>query len=353
MATLPLTITLISAPSKAFPGQPGNPVGFAAAPGYPGFLTPHGTGGWASNTTYSFLDIDAGSFGAFIGSGVTNVTFMGCRFQSNSVGNSAMQLGVNPTNGPGAVMFLYCSFTPRVSIAAAPPGSAWPSAGAGKQTITQVTGVNCIGATQGYQYGVNCYGGGPLLFDSCDFWGFGNGGPLFYQGTTAKITVRNCWIHDCANGDGGYHQDGTGYVNGPNGTPPTNIELIGNTIASIGNTQGIAWQGSTIPYANILMQGNFISGFGYTTAFGGNKINGMNNTTFINNVFGTDLPWVYGPIYDDYSAMFRSLGNRWSGNKLRVLPGTSPWPGSTTPFTLANDGQFLWPDRTLHTTDFS
>jgi hypothetical protein len=78
----------------------------------------------------------------------------------------------------------------------------------------------------------------------------------------------------------------------------------------------------------------------------------MTNTSVTDNIYGTDLPWVFGPLHNNYSTMFGGGGNLWKRNKLRVLPGTSPYPGSSPSWTSADDGKFLWPDSTLHTTDF-
>jgi hypothetical protein len=346
--------TANSTPSgtTAWPGQSGNPVGFAAAPRYPGQLTAHsGTGlvsGTAGNpTVYSFLDFIGGTH--FTDS-INHVKFVGCRFQSNVVSNYNAQV-----DGATDISFFYCSFTPLATVYTSPPGAAWPSAGAGLQTTTQLAGVNCIAGTSGYQYGLNLMAGGPVVVDSCDFWGFGNGGPLFYS-TTSQITVNNCWIHDaCDASPLGYHVDGTGYVNGT--VQPHNVTVSNCTIASIGNTQGIAFQGGSgvNSYVNIVMMGNYLSGFGYTVnpCEDWAKSNNV-NLVFTNNTFGTDLPWIYGPIYGNAKPTYSkpASGNVWSGNRLVVRAGTSPVSTSSWIFTAANNGMFIWPDGTLSKTDF-
>src|SRR6267154_6864379 len=91
-----------------FPGLFGNAAGFAAAPGYPGFLTPASgpfTSGTAGNpTVIAFKDFDAGVSSTNIDANW--VTFIGCRFQSNNVnGNNVSSGGTGCQN----VTFSYCS----------------------------------------------------------------------------------------------------------------------------------------------------------------------------------------------------------------------------------------------------
>src|SRR6266705_1868189 len=96
-------------PPGGFPGQYGNPVGFAAAPGFPGTLTPSSgpfTSGTAANPTIiSFKDFDAGVSSTNIDANF--VKFVGCRFQSNNVaGNNVSSGGTGCQN----ITFSYCSF---------------------------------------------------------------------------------------------------------------------------------------------------------------------------------------------------------------------------------------------------
>jgi hypothetical protein len=335
---------------EPFPGELGNAVGFAAAPGFPGHLTPWAGGAFQDGTIenprlYSFFDFDAGKNGTLINA--SHVKFVGCRFQSNSLPNFNVQC-TTATD----VSFLYCSFTPRLDLYTKPPGAAWPSAGAGLQTTTQVSGINCIDGDSGYQYGLNVYGIGPLLADHCDFWGFGNGGPLFHA-TRAQITIRDCWIHDaCNESPQGYHIDGTGYVDGT--IPPSHVTIDHCTIASIGNTNALAFQTSTSPYDHISVTRNFFSGFGICVDIC-HSVAGSTNLLFKDNTFGTDIPWKYFPVYGDPTVLFnRQLNptNLWHNNRLRVLPGTSPIAGSGFRWTSSQNGFFMWPSNTLHTTDY-
>src|SRR5216684_4789588 len=120
---MPISIRsgLLSVPVLAFPGQAGNPVGFAAAPGYPGSLTassgPFTSGSVNNPTIIAFKDFDAGVSSTNIDADY--VTFIGCRFQSNNVAGNNVSTG-----GTGAhnIIFSYCSFTPRTSLYTSPPG---------------------------------------------------------------------------------------------------------------------------------------------------------------------------------------------------------------------------------------
>jgi len=269
--------------------------------------------------------------------------FVGCRFQSNDLENYNVQVTGSD------VTFEYSSITPLVSLASSPPHAAWPSAGAGMQLTGNGTGYQ-IDGNDGYEYGINIPSGGPVTIDHADIWGFGNA-VVFYS-TTAQMIVTSSWIHDAADAAAQkYHTDGPGYLNG--GTAPQNISILNNTIASIGNTNAIAFQASTAPYANIDVSGNYLSGFGYTADMGlpGNP-SAFTHITFTNNVLGTDLPWVYGPVYADETALFMQATNTWGGNTLKVLSGTSPVGGSQFTWTVAQNGEFLWPDSRMHTTDF-
>jgi hypothetical protein len=343
----------------AWPGQAGNPVGYAAAPGYSGTLIPHATTGWVANTTYSFLDVDTGTGGVSIS--VSGVTFIGCRFQSNDQGNYNVQVtGANAT-------FKYCTFSPRTAFVASPPGSIWPSAGAGQNTTTFTDGVNCTPGTQGYQYGIQFQGGtGYGTIQHCDIWGFGNSIDLVSAGTNG-ILIDNNWIHDPANSSpNGYHTDGPGFLNGPSsGNPPQNVTISNNTICFIGNTQPLAMQSDTIgarPYANIIVSGNYFSGGSYCTSHyqpHQTGVTGVGLTTgcqFVGNILATDIQWYYGPVYSDPTSIynFASYSNLWRNNKLRVMPGTVPAAGATFSFTSADDGKYVYPNNTLNaTTDYA
>ena len=363
-----IPISLIIAPSSSppppsgWPGTVSNPVGYNHAPGYTGSLTPWPGGGFTNGTSgsptvYAHYDFNGGSSGALNLQNASWITFLGCRFQSNNVSDDCSRVGLS-----GNILFSYCSFTPLASLYTAPPhssetqlgqdGLAWPAAGAGLQTISQVTNTNCIDGSSGYQYGmlVQSTNTGPITLDHCDFWGFGNA--ITFSNSTNQINITNSWIHDGANSfPQGYHTDGPGYLD--NTTPPQNVLLQGNTIASIGNTNAIALQAVTSPYVSISAIGNYLSGFNINTDFGHTANNNV-SMTFENNVFGTDLPWQNGPFYADVSPNYgNGSGNLWRGNTLNILAGTSSWPGASPAWSGGQQGYYLLPNQTFSATDWT
>jgi hypothetical protein len=342
------------ATTTPWPGQAGNPVGYAAHG--PLGTTPWTGGNFQSGTAvnptvytgYVFTgsqtisgsyiqfvscDFNSGTGGVLVSG--SNITFTGDRFQSNSVGNYNVQ--VTGTN----ITFSYSSFTPLASFYTSPPGSVWPSAGAGKNTTTQTTDVNAINGNDGYEYGVNIPSGGPVTIDHSDFWGFGNA--LVFYATTAQMTITNNWIHDAVNANPqGYHTDGAGYING--GAGPSNLLIQGNTIASLGNTQGLAFQGATSGYSNIQIVGNYFSGFGYTVAAAPGGV-ALTNSSITSNVFGTDIEPVWNPLYG--SSWNAASSSSWACNKLAFASGTSWTDGDGWKPPSSIDGQFWVPTSAI------
>jgi hypothetical protein len=146
--------------------------GYKHAPGLSGSLSTF-KGTIESGQTYRFFDFPQG---LAIGSSSlhpTNVTFVGCRFASNAVGDANVAVyGDNIT-------FDYCTFEPnRVS---APPTA----------------------YAQGYQYGIDQRYAGRVTVDHCDFWGWGNGIQLGWSSQAKPFVVRNSWFHDARDDGGG------------------------------------------------------------------------------------------------------------------------------------------------------
>jgi hypothetical protein len=245
-------------PGIGFPGQPSNPVGFAATPAaqppvwpggtwpgaYPGSLLgpfsmptlagnfggtiPSGTPG--NPTIVSFTDIDGGSTASSISSTgldsgplVHDVTFVGCRFQ----GCTFAQDNVVECwkSGSSNIAFIYCSFTPRRTagpnfskvnsravLDVAVPGS-WPSGsvGTGQQGgfNVPITGGGEGAYQTPYLSGavvcitIGASAGTYMIIDHCDMWGAGYGvrgtavfplGPA--QSSTTPHYITDNWMHD-------------------------------------------------------------------------------------------------------------------------------------------------------------
>lgn len=355
---------------SGYAGQPSNPVGFAHAPGFSS-LTPF-TGSLISGTSgahqvYSFKDFNSGNFPNLTISGLTFVDFIGCRFQSaaNSPHPAAQSSSNILFNSGSNITFSYCSWTPLASKYLINPNygsptAAWPASGAGHNTVTQIAGTNAIAETDAYTYGLVINSGGPISLSHCEFWGYGNAAIDWASSTSAAITVDNCWIHDsAASGNvNNEHQDALGYLN--DGHPPSNITISNCTIAGIGNTNALAWQGGTATFNNINHVHNYLSGYGYTALLSTDTTGIFTNSQFINNVFGTDLQNIWGflfqfyqsPQFHSYGPMFSGNGNTWSGNIVNVVAGTTISSTSSDTWTTASNGLFLLPDSTYSHTDF-
>jgi hypothetical protein len=359
-----------------WPGQQGNPVGFFAAPGYVGDslgsgLTAWPGGGFTSNTNYSFFDFDGGNGaaanvtanGAFGGALVNSVTFIGCRFQSNDCFND---IAVCVTGGQAAfstnVKFSYCTFGPRVANIS--PNITWPSAGAGAGLIYSDAGARAYttpcdaahGGNFSNQFSLGYFGLG-MVADHCDFWGFGNAIMNFAGGET----LTDCWAHYCAQGTDipgspsnpqstNFHTSAAGYFNGAAGV--TGVTIRHCTLAILGNTNVIAFQGATSPYSFITVVNNYIVGSGISIDMchgtGGVFVTGSNHLLFTDNFIGTELPFVFGSVFGDETVAF-SVGsnptNLWRRNTVK-----GGFAGASTVFT---QGFFLYPDGSTAATDYS
>lgn len=305
--------------------------GYLNAPGYPGSFAKtivwdpsqsrfedEATGAefvLVNGTTYSYYSFPGGFAIGNVSTHPANITFYGCRFAANTVDDA------NVANYGDGITFEYCTFEP--SADAAPPTP----------------------YDDGYQYGIDVRFNGAMTVDHCDLWGWGNG-IQFGSSTQAKpLIVRDSWFHDArADGGGIDHTDAILCNNGG----PSYMVFDHNTIASVGNTQGLALQteASDDPYHHVEITGNYFSGFGYTVAIGEDRT-GDHDITFTDNTYGTDFEPVFGELYDADSWDSATNGNLWRRNRWKVVP--SAW--NYTPET--DDGKFWWPDGTKRDTDYA
>ena len=337
-------LTAPAAPVSTWPG-PTN-TGHLNAPGYPGALTPYtGSAFVPGNTTYSFRDF----YLSDVAISVPNVTFYGCRFQSNWTGGWITKVLYD---APLVATFKFCTFGPMAAFGSAPPNAAWPSAGLGLPIDGSTDGgyePYMIPYSSSYQYGIIQDTGG-ILVEDCNIWGFGNS--ICFFGYTYQNVVRRCWIHDAgAEGSGSsmYHQDGPGHLNNYG---CGNVLIEDCTIASLGNTNAIAFQEGTNGYTNIIVRRNYLSGFSTCIDMCHNGPGPCTGLQFVDNTIATDIGWRYNHLYANYDATFSQPSNVWRGNRFKVYPGTYPRPDVFIKYTAADDGKFVLPSGQFSTTDY-
>lgn len=331
--------------SGNFPGQAGNPVGFAAAPGYPGSLTLNNGTSIVAGNTYSFQDFFQGINSAIT---VANVTFTGCRFQGNGASGAIVSLNTGASN----INFNYSTLAPTGSPSI--PNTGWPTGSSGLQINSGLTGYQAatIPYLSGYQFAINeIDASGDWTMDHCDIWGFANaislGSPA---GRTAKF--QDCWFHDPRYDNGTDHTDIIGYLNGGSAAI-AGVTADHCTMAGMGNTNLWAMQAAG-SYNLIRLTRSYLSGFGNMLDMGSLSSATPTNVTITDNVLGTDIPFGSAFFRGDQSALLRAGANLYRRNILKVRPGTSPLVGSNPQWLTSQDGQFVYPDNTtISTTDFS
>lgn len=306
--------------------------GYKNAPGYPGALTKHNGAALIAGREYRFIDFDGTTVK------VAGVKFFGCRFASKWVDGWNVRL----EQSGEAPEFRFCTIEPPGDVR--PPNAAWPSAGAGRNLAGGSVDGYMLPKYQSYQYGIMQVNGGMLVQD-CDIWGFANAIVLF---GSAQKTMRRCWIHDAADEGVGAslsHQDGIGHLDGGG---CSNVLIEDCVVASLGNTNAIAFQGGK--YDNIVLRRNYLSGFGYCVNM--SMTSASTNLIFEDNVIATDIGWYWGPLYSNFSALFRTAGSSWARNTLRVMSGTVPRKGSNGKYTAADNGKFIHPNGAYSLTDW-
>ena len=163
----------------------------------------------------------------------------------------------------------------------------------------------------GSQYAIDQRRDGQLTVDHSDVWGFANGIEMGFSTQAKPFVVRNSWFHD-ARADGG--TDHTDAILSSDGGP-TFMVIDHNTISSVGNTNGLAFQRSDVYYSDVTVTNNYFSGFGYTVNIGGDG-KGNQRIAFTGNTFGTDLKPTWGPLYG-----WGGSNVVWRNNKWHVAPG--------------------------------
>jgi hypothetical protein len=301
-------------------------------------LTDYTTGMSASKPLGITLpDNSVVSYKHFLGSKIyfygDNLTFVGCLFEGTDPNDNLVQYYANTK-----VTMLYDTFRP--SSYTTPPGN--------NGTVSSSHTAPGTPYSQSWQL-LTTMSTAVVNMDHNDVWG--NAGMEMVTGYPGRpSTWTNNYIHDMAdndtstfNGSSGtpYHHDGIGPQSEGNGGP---MVIDHNTIASLGNTNGIALQGQGI-YDHISVTNNYISGWGYAVSIG--TINNATNITFKDNIFSAELKGLYGPLYGNFWGG-TVKGSTWRNNLYQVRSGDD-----NTSFSAATNGKYWWPsDDTGHASDY-
>lgn len=344
---------------KGWPGQSSNPVGYAAAPGYPGSLTTKASGTFSNNTTYNFLLVDGGTSPPSINA--TGCTFNGCYFGASTNVNNSESMMTYPNGGHHT--FNYCTFAPSpAQVGGAfppmPPGGGgytnWPTASYFTYDGTPAAVSHGISAALGNDYGIVGAGSSTpsngLSFYYCDTWGCCNGVVFSQTNASNPLIFDNCWIHDSCVTPSGAHTDGIGDVQSANGDFVEFLIINHCTIATVGNSNALAIQANNdLILNNIQVTNNyFTSTCSYSLATGaGGLTTHPTNYVFTGNVYSNFITPQYGVIYDTPAAEFSmsGSGNKWRNNK--ILPGNYQQVGNV------KVPMYLWPDATANFTDWT
>ncbi|CAB3662439.1 hypothetical protein [Trinickia soli] len=255
-----------------------------------------------------------------------NLTFVGCLFEGTDPNDNLVQI-YSPTN----ISFRYSTFKPAAY--AMPPGNDGHVASAHTPPGTPFNQSWQLATTMDEAV---------VVMDHNDIWG--NAGLEMVTGFPGRpSTWTNNYIHDAADtANNVYHHDGIGPQSDGNGGP---MLIDHNTIASLGNTNGLALQGGGV-YDHIAFTNNYVSGWGYALAFG--TSNNATNLTVTGNVFSAELAELWGPLYGNLWGG-QAHGSLWRNNRFQVRRGDD-----NTSLSPSDQGTYWWPtDNVGHRTDFT
>jgi hypothetical protein len=273
-----------------------------------------------------------------------NWTFNGCVFDNGGDG-AGNQDFITQTYLPTSYTQNYCTFKPidyRI-----PPGN--------DGTVSSAhtgPGTPCAASWQSFDLNSNGFQSGKAVVRRhyCDIWGNAGMQDVFNGTADRHVVLDHCYIHDQADIDGyggcGYHQDGIGPSPGSN---TGYIDITNCTLTSLGNTNGIAYQVTTCH--DMMISGNYFSGWGYTVNLGGTSSTTDTNVTFENNVYSWELSPVFGPMYSNWHwNSDPPINMNWRGNRYQFHSG-DPHRGG---FSAAKNGHFWWPsDNVPHKRDYT
>jgi hypothetical protein len=318
--------------------------GYLREPSYPGSVADW-TGGMsqdgncfvqvADDTVISYKRMLGKSYIGYQSVG-DRLTFVGCVFEGTLPNDNMVQIYCATT-----VTFRYCTFKPNQY--SAPPGNDGSMSSSRTAPGTPYS--------QSWQLIANEVEGTVVEFDHCDIWG--GAGLEGTGGTDASHPARftNCYIHDCSDTDSSgappgqnYHHDGIG-PDSEGGGHDTIVDHC--TIASLGNTNGVALQGDST-YNRVSITNCYVSGWGYSLCVGARDPWQGTNITVTGNIFSAELDCIFGPwfnnVWNDGDGT-----NAWAGNRFQVRAGDDFAALSTS-----DHGKYWWPDdNDGHLTDYT
>lgn len=294
----------------------------------------------ANGTVFNGVRFAGKSYLGYLGVG-DFLTFRNCLFEGTWPNDNLVQMYPSTS-----IRFEYCTFRPFGL--SSPPGH--PGPGSGYSSAHSSPGTPYLSS---WQYIASYTVGQTAEFYFCDIWG--NAGIEATGGASPDMPARfvGCYIHDQADNDTSgataasapiYHHDGIG-PDSAGGSHDTVIDWC--TIASIGNTNGIALQGSST-YTRIKVSRCYLSGWGYAVSIGATTPWLDTYTSVTDCVFSAELPAVFGPTYGNLWSS-GDVSNVWRRNRYQVRGGDLN--GNYAP---SDHGRYWWPtDDLSHATDFT
>lgn len=309
---------------------PANAGGLGLGP-YPGQLWDYaGAMSATKPLSVTYPDNSVVSFTRFLASKVIiygdNLTFVGCLFEGTDPNDNLVQI-----YAPSNVSFRYSTFKP--SAYAMPPGND------GTMSSSRTTPGTPF--DKSWQLATTMLDA-VVVMDHNDIWG--NAGLEMVTGFPGRPSVwTDNYIHDAADTSHSvYHHDGIGPQSEGNGGP---MLINHNTLASLGNTNALALQGSGV-YDHIAFTNNYVSGYGYALSFG--VKNNATNLTVTGNVFSAELFELWGPLYGNLWGG-SARGSLWRNNLYQVRQGDD-----NKFYAPADHGRYWWPtDNASHAQDFA
>lgn len=315
--------------NTGYKNTPAN-AGGLGLPAYPGKLTDYAPDMTTSKLVrLEYPNNSVISYKRFLGDKVIiygdNLTFIGCLFEGTKPNDNLVQV-----YSPTKIKFLYSTFKPNTL--ATPPGN--------DGTVSSAHSAPGTPFEKSWQY-MTTMEEAVVTMDHNDIWG--NAGMQMVTGFPGNPSMwTNNYIHDQSDtANDIYHHDGIGPQSEGNGGP---MFIHHNTIASLGNTNGLALQGNGV-YNNITFTNNYVSGWGYALSIG--ITNNATNITVKDNVFSAELKQLFGFLYGNFWGG-TAKGSTWRNNLFQVRSGDGHSGLST-----GDHGKYAWPtDNSSHATDY-